>query len=59
MVKNKIKTKLHNRLGSSISISIKDVQDIPKTPTGKYRYVINHLYSQNKKDFSVISSDKQ
>ena len=58
MVKNKIKTKLLNRLGSSISISIKDVQDIPKTSTGKYRYVINHLYSQNKKDFSVISSDK-
>ena len=58
IVIEKIKSQLLDRLGSSISISFKTVQDIPKTPTGKYRYVINNLYSQNKKDFSVISSDK-
>lgn len=58
LIKEKIKTKLLEKLGSSVKLSIKSVLDIPKTSTEKYRYVINHLYSQNKKDFSVISSDK-
>lgn len=57
-IKENIKTKLLDRIGNSISLSINTVQNIPKTQTGKYRYVINHLYSQNKKDFSVISSIK-
>lgn len=57
-VREIIRTKLLNKLGSSIKLSIKSVKNIPKTPTGKYRYVINHLYKQNKEDFSVISSIK-
>lgn len=57
-VKENIKNQIQDRLGSSIKVIINIVQDIAKTPTGKYRYVINHLYDQNKKDFSVISSPK-
>ena len=57
-VKDNIKNQIQNRLGSSIKVIINIVQDVVRTPTGKYRYVINDLYDQNKKDFSVISSPK-
>ena len=57
-VKDNIKNQIQNRLGSSIKVIINIVQDIVRTPNGKYRYVINDLYDQNKKDFSVISSPK-
>lgn len=50
-VKENIKSQLQDRLGPSIKVMINMVEDVAKTPTGKYRYVINHLYDQNKKYF--------
>ena len=46
---------LQERLGSSLRVVIKLVENIPKTTTGKYRYVVNNLINTTLENGGISS----